>query len=140
MPMDRFEVGTEARKFRGRGNWSRGNNLARGGRGMKGQMFLGREKFRDKFLNDIVPIRRGMGRMRPYPDPRGRGESRGRHPGFIPPHPTREMREPFSPPPLRHGHPPPSGPMGFRGRPPHPRGRGMLPPPAGHFYQPRGVT
>ncbi|MEE6474069.1 hypothetical protein FKM82_010266 [Ascaphus truei] len=94
MPMDRFEVGTEARKFRGRGNWSRGNNLARGGRGMKGQMFLGREKFRDKFLNDIVPI--------------------------------------------RHGHPPPSGPMGFRGRPPHPRGRGMLPPPAGHFYQPRG--
>ncbi|KAM4771774.1 uncharacterized protein WCC33_003543 isoform 2-T2 [Rhinophrynus dorsalis] len=158
MPMDRFEAGNEPMKFRGRGNRGRGNFSGRGGRGMKGQMPFGPEKMQDKPLNGVVPLRRGMGRMHPYMDPRGRGGSRGRHPGFMPPPPPppppMEMRDPFPPPPLRRGHPPPPPPgmMGFRGMPPPPRGRGMLPPPLpprgrgmlppprGHFPQPRGVA
>lgn len=148
MPIDYAEYGNEPRKFRGRGNRGRGNFI---GRGMKGQIPLGREKFLNKPMNGIVPMRRGMGRMHPYMDPRGRGGMRGRPPGFMPPPPLppREMGEPFppSPPPLaplRRGHPqpplpPPRGLMGFRGMPPPPRGRGMLPPPPrGNFSHPRG--
>ncbi|XP_040286301.1 neural Wiskott-Aldrich syndrome protein-like isoform X2 [Bufo bufo] len=149
MPMDRFELGYEPRKFRGRGNRGRGNFI---GRGMKVQASFGREKFVNKPMNGIVPMRRGIGRMHPYMDPRGRGGMRGRPPGFMPPPPPlppREMGEPFPPPlpppppplaPLRRGHPPP-GLMGFRGMPPPPRGRGMLPPPPprGNFSQLRGT-
>ncbi|XP_077138459.1 uncharacterized protein LOC143804342 isoform X2 [Ranitomeya variabilis] len=147
MPMNRIEFVYEPRKFRGRGNRGRGNFI---GRGMKVQAFFGREKFLNKPMNGIVPMRRGMGRMHPYMDPRGRGGMRGRPPGFMPPPPPlppREMGDPFhplpSPPPfapLRRGHPPPPPPglMRFRGRPPPPRGRNMLPPPRGNFSHPRG--
>ncbi|XP_053315272.1 splicing factor 3B subunit 4-like isoform X2 [Spea bombifrons] len=152
MPMDRLEAGPEVRKFRGRGNRGRGSYISRGDRGMKGQMSIGREKFRDKSMNGVVPLRRGMGRMHPYQDPRGRGGARGQHPGYLPPHPEIEMSEPFPPPPplprfsMRiRGHPPPLPPgrMGFRGMPPPPRGRGILPPPPpqrGPFPHPRRVT
>ncbi|XP_043399680.1 protein diaphanous-like isoform X2 [Chelonia mydas] len=88
-------------------------------------------------------MRCGIGRMRPYPDPRGQKGGRG-GPPFLPPSPMRGMmRDPFSLPPPRHGLPPPPslpGPMGFRGRPPHPRARGMLRMPRGRFPPPRGVT
>ncbi|KAG8584284.1 hypothetical protein GDO81_008762 [Engystomops pustulosus] len=113
MPMDHMEYGFEPRKFRGRGNRGRGNFI---GRGMKGDMLLGREKFLNKPMNGIVPMRRGMGRMHPYMDPRGRGGMRGRPPGFMPlppppPLPPRDMGEPFPPPPplgpMRRGHPHP---------------------------------
>ncbi|KAM4042448.1 uncharacterized protein ACNLHF_013108 isoform 2-T2 [Anomaloglossus baeobatrachus] len=152
MPMNRIEFVHEPRKFRGRGNWGRGNFI---GRGMKVQAFFGREKFLNKPMNGIVPMRRGMGRMHPYMDPRGRGGMRGRPPGFLPPPPPplpspppyREMGDPFPPlpppplAPLRRGHPPPPpGLMGFRGMPPRPRGRHMLPPPPrGNFPHPRGT-
>ncbi|KAM5164876.1 uncharacterized protein ACMZJ9_007299 isoform 2-T2 [Mantella aurantiaca] len=156
MPADNVDFSTELRKPRGRGNRGRGN-FGRGNRWMKGQMPYGRGKLQDKPMNGIVPMRRGMGRMHPYMDPRGRGGIRGRPPGFMPPPlPPRDMGEPFppSPPhppplppppfhPLRRGPPPPPPPpglMGFRGMPPPPRGRGMLPPPPrGNFGPPRGT-
>ncbi|KAM4692792.1 uncharacterized protein O3C94_003575 [Discoglossus pictus] len=143
MPMDRSEVGPDPRKMRGRGNRSRGNFQPRVGRGMKRQMSIGRENMHNKPMNGAVPLRRGMGRMHPYMVTRGRGIIRGRPPGFMPPHPPREMMEPFSPPPLRRGHPRPPRLMGFRGMPPPPRGRGMLPPPPppmGNFPHPRGFS
>ncbi|CAM5135407.1 unnamed protein product [Natator depressus] len=44
-------------------------------------------------------MRRGIGRMRPYPDPRGQRGGRG-GPPFLPPLPMRGMmRDPFSLPP-----------------------------------------
>ncbi|XP_053166817.1 uncharacterized protein LOC128351350 isoform X2 [Hemicordylus capensis] len=117
----------------------RGRGRSRGGRG------YARGKMQGRALNSFGPIRRGIGRMRSYPDARGR---RGAQWGsFFPPFsPTRRMmRAPFLPPPPRYGlplpplPPPPPEPMGFRGRLPFPRARGM-PLPRGHFPPPRGVT
>nr|XP_060610332.1 inverted formin-2-like [Anolis sagrei ordinatus] len=119
------------------------------GRGARG---YSRGKMRGKALNGFGPIRRGVGRMRPYPDSRGR---RGGQGGLLfPPSPPIRgmMRMPFlppppPPPPPRYGFPfpplpphPPPGLMGFRGRPLPPRARGMLPWPPAHFPPPRGVT
>ncbi|XP_062980087.1 actin nucleation-promoting factor WAS-like isoform X2 [Elgaria multicarinata webbii] len=118
----------------------RGRGRGRGGRG------YARGKMRGRALNGFGPIRRGMGRMRPYPDARGRRGARG-GPLFPPSLPTRGMmRMPFLPPPPRYGAPlppfppPPPGIMGFRGRPPPPRARGMLPWPRGYFPPSRGIT
>ncbi|XP_054838390.1 uncharacterized protein LOC129331836 [Eublepharis macularius] len=113
----------------------RGRGRGRGGRGYI------RGKMRGKALNGFGPVRRGMGRMRPYPDNRGRRGARG-GPLFPPTMPMRGMmRVPFLPPPPRYRFPlppPPPGPMGFRGRPPPLRARGMLPLPRGHFPPPSG--
>ncbi|XP_015266598.1 PREDICTED: formin-like protein 20 [Gekko japonicus] len=116
---------------------------ARGqGRGQGGKGYV-RGKMRGKALNGFGPVRRGMGRMRPYPDIRGRRGARGR-PLFPPSLPMRGMmRVPFLPPPPRYRFPlppPPSGPMNFRGRPPPLGARGMPPSPQGPFPRPRGVT
>nr|XP_020650287.1 inverted formin-2-like isoform X2 [Pogona vitticeps] len=125
----------------------RGRGRGRGGRGYT------RGKTRGRALNGFGPIRRGMGRMRPYPDARG---GRGAHGGPLFPHipPIRGMARmpflpppppPLPPPPPRYGIPPPPPPpppelMGFRGRPPLPQARGMLPWPRGRFPPPGGVT
>ncbi|XP_034967142.2 uncharacterized protein LOC118083139 isoform X1 [Zootoca vivipara] len=120
---------TKKRGLRGRGR-------GRGGRGYT------RGKMRGRSLNGFGPIRRGMGRMRPYSDARGRRGVRG-GPLFSPSLPRRGMmRVPFLPPPPCFElpppppPPPPPGPMGFRGRPPLPRGRGMPPWPRGRFPPP----
>ncbi|XP_042323929.1 wiskott-Aldrich syndrome protein homolog isoform X3 [Sceloporus undulatus] len=119
----------------------RGRGIGRGGRGHS------RGKMRGRALNGFGPVRRGMGRMRPYPDSRGRRGGRG-GPLFPPSPPIRgTMRLPFLPPPPRYGVPlpplpphPPPGLMGFRGSPLPPRARGMLPWPPAHFPPPGGVT
>ncbi|XP_061481322.1 uncharacterized protein LOC133383849 isoform X2 [Rhineura floridana] len=117
----------------------RGRGRGRGGRGYV------RGKMRGRALNGFGPIRRGVGRMRPYPDARGR---RGMREGllFPPSVPRREMMGvPFLPPPPRYGlpppplPPPPPGPMSFRGRPPPLRARGMPTWPRGHFPPPRRI-
>ncbi|XP_078130948.1 uncharacterized protein LOC144533462 isoform X2 [Sander vitreus] len=132
-------------KSRGRGGrMSRGG--MRGGRGMMkgfGPPGYGRGQAKDGILNGFAPMR-AMRRMRPYPDlrgHRGRGGPMGMGPPPPPP-PPMHLRGPFPPMP-RHGPPPPPplGHPGFRGCPPHPRGRGMLPPgPPRHFHprSPRG--
>nr|XP_057913221.1 uncharacterized protein si:ch211-51e12.7 isoform X2 [Doryrhamphus excisus] len=126
------------RGFRGRG---RGGLMSRGGgRGMMKVIsppLHGRGPINDGLMNGFSPMR-AMGRMRPYPDPRGH---RGRFGpiGMGPPPPPMHLRGPFPPMP-RHGPPPlpPPGHPAFRGRPPHPRARGMpLPGPPRHFH-PRG--
>ncbi|KAF7252282.1 Ribonuclease Y [Varanus komodoensis] len=73
----------------------RGRGRGRGGRGYS----IG--KMRGRTLNGFGPIRRGMGRMRPYPDARGQRGVRGGP--FFPPFPPVRgmMRMPFLPPPPR---------------------------------------
>lgn len=129
-------------KPRGRGMRG-GRGVMRGGRGMIkafGTSGRGRGRMNDGPMNGFPPMR-GMGRMRPYPDPRGH---RGRGPmGMgpprmgppLPPPPPVHMRGPFPPMP-RHG-PPPGHPV-FRGRPPHIRGRGMPPLGPPRPFLPRG--
>ncbi|XP_039388722.1 U1 small nuclear ribonucleoprotein C-like isoform X3 [Mauremys reevesii] len=141
-PMDQTDSPTESGDMiETKSKGPRGQGRGRGGRdfGNKGQLSYVRGKMRGKTLNGIGPMRHGIGRMHPYPDPRGRRGGRG-GPPFLPPPPMRGMmRDSFSFLPPRHGlPPPPPGPMSFRGRPPHPRARGMLQMPRGRFPPPRG--
>ncbi|XP_028808811.1 formin-like protein 20 isoform X2 [Denticeps clupeoides] len=128
---------------RGMKGHARGGRMGRGGRGGRGLMKgygppdHGRCRGRGRVMNGFGPMRRGMGRMRPYPDIRGRQGGRGCHMGMgppPPPPPPMHLRGPY-PPLHRHPPPPPLGHPGFRGRPPHPRG--MSPGPPRHFH-PRG--
>ncbi|XP_051976712.1 uncharacterized protein si:ch211-51e12.7 isoform X1 [Xyrauchen texanus] len=138
-------------KSRGHGVKGRGRGvlMGRGGRGGRGMMMMKgfrppghmRGRGRDGFTNGFGPMRRGMGRTWPYPDMRGRrgrGGPMGMHLG-LPPPPPMHMRGPY-PPMHRHGPPPPPPPgyPGFRGRLPHPRGRGMMPPGPPRYFHPRG--
>ncbi|KAF7650355.1 hypothetical protein LDENG_00127180 [Lucifuga dentata] len=127
-------------KGRGRGGWMIRGSL-HGGRGMMkgfGPPGEGRGRAKGGAMNGLAHMR-GMGRPRPYPDPRrhrGRAGPMGMGP-CLPPPPPMHLRGPF--PPMPRHPPPPLGHPGFRGRPPHPRGRGMPPPPGPprHFH-PRG--
>ncbi|KAM4633227.1 uncharacterized protein ACJ7VT_016682 [Polymixia lowei] len=137
------------RGFKGRGRVARmSRGIMRGGRGMMMKGFgppgCGRGRGRDGVMNGLRPMRRGMGRMRPYPDIRGHRGGRGGPMGMgmgppPPPPPPMHLRRPF-PPMHRHAPPPPPilGHPGFRGRPPHPRGHGMLPPGPPRHFHPRG--
>ncbi|XP_043367772.1 translation initiation factor IF-2-like isoform X2 [Dermochelys coriacea] len=121
----------------------RGRGKGRGGRdfGNKGQLSYVRGKMRGKTINGL--IRRVIGRMSLYPDPQGRRGGRGGATfSTILTHEKNDERS-FLTSTTRHGLPPPPsppGPMGFRGRPPHPKARGMLWMPTGRFPPPRGVT
>ncbi|XP_053736836.1 inverted formin-2 isoform X2 [Synchiropus splendidus] len=156
---------SSGRGFKGHG---RGGHISRGVmHGRRGMMMKGfgppgpgMDPGMDGFMNGFVPPMRGMGRMRPYPDPRcrGRGGLMGMGPPPPPPPPPpHHHHHPRLPPPMhmrggpfppmpRPGLPPPLPPPfrghpGFRGPPPHPRGRGMPPPgPPRHFHPmgPRG--
>ncbi|XP_048699022.1 uncharacterized protein LOC125633589 isoform X1 [Caretta caretta] len=144
MPVDQADSAIESGDMtETKSKGPRGRGRGRGGRdfGNEGQLSYVRGKMRGKTINGIGPMRCGIGRMYPYPDTRGQRGGRGRPP-FLPPSPMGGMmRDPFSLPAPRHGLPPPPslpGPMGFRGRPPHPRARGMLRMPRGRFPPPRG--
>ncbi|XP_038668327.1 cleavage and polyadenylation specificity factor subunit 6-like isoform X1 [Scyliorhinus canicula] len=137
-------------KGRGKDGWMARGGRGRGSRGVfRGPKDLGppsRGESSGRFgrgqaaANGFGSARRGLEntRMRPYPDPRGR---RGL-PRFGPPVRRGGMEcpfggqgdMPFPPPPRFRGGgppppslplPPPQGPIGFRGRPPFIRGRGM---------------
>ncbi|XP_055045616.2 uncharacterized protein [Misgurnus anguillicaudatus] len=136
-------------KTRARGLKVRGRGGRMGGRGGRGMMMKGfrppghvRGRGRDGFTNGFGPMRRGMGRTWPYPDMRGRrGGPMRMNLGPPPPLPPPSMHMRGPPPPM-HRHcpppPPPPGHPGFRGRPPHPRGRSMMPPGPPRFFHPRG--
>lgn len=138
LPMDPTESApentevTETKKGgpRGRGRGRGGRRYARG-------------KMRGRALNGFGFTRRGMGRMRPYSDARGRAGTRGM-PLFSPAPPMRGMMKvPFLPSPPRYSlpFPPlpplPPGSMAFRSRPPPFRARGVVSLPRGHFLPPR---
>ncbi|CAJ0921770.1 unnamed protein product [Ranitomeya imitator] len=121
MPMNRIEFIYEPRKFRGRGNRGRGNFI---GRGMKVQAFFEREKFLNKPMNGIVPMRRGH----PPPPPGLMGFR-----GMPPPPRGRNM---LPPPRGRFSHPRgfPNG-RGFPAHPPPPgRGQRWPAPPGGRRF------
>ncbi|XP_077408542.1 uncharacterized protein LOC144039259 isoform X2 [Vanacampus margaritifer] len=135
--------------FRGR---DRGGRISRGGgRGMKvnGPPLFGRGPINDGAMNGLSPMRSNtltllsateMGIMQPYPDPRGYRCSDGQM-GMGPPPPPTHLRGSY--PPMTsftfYRHRPPTLPLpghpGFRGRPSHLRGRGILDPePLCPFY------
>ncbi|XP_058273049.1 cleavage and polyadenylation specificity factor subunit 6 isoform X2 [Hemibagrus wyckioides] len=139
-------------KSRGRGVSGRGriSQMGRGGHGGRGMMMKGfgpqgrgRARNHDGFMNGFRPIR-----SLPYMDMRGRKRGRGDAMGMCvgpprpPPPPPMHLRGPH-PPMHRHGPPPPfppppHGPPPFRGFPPHPRGRGMMPSGSHRHFRPRG--
>nr|XP_043905598.1 DNA-binding protein K10 isoform X3 [Solea senegalensis] len=133
-------------KGRGRGGWMNRGGM-RGGRGMMkgfGPPGAGRGGRKDGAMNGFAP-RRGMGRMHPYPDLRGHRGQGGPMcmgpPLPLPPPPLPPMHHRGTFPPMtRHGPlpPPPPGHPAFRGRPHHPRGRGLPPPGPLHYFHPHG--
>ncbi|XP_043367775.1 small nuclear ribonucleoprotein-associated protein B'-like isoform X4 [Dermochelys coriacea] len=142
MPMDRADSAIESGDMtETKSKGPRGRGKGRGGRdfGNKGQLSYVRGKMRGKTINGL--IRRVIGRMSLYPDPQGRRGGRGGATfSTILTHEKNDERS-FLTSTTRHGLPPPPsppGPMGFRGRPPHPKARGMLWMPTGRFPPPRG--
>ncbi|XP_042189267.1 cytokinesis protein sepA isoform X2 [Callorhinchus milii] len=114
---------------------------------------LGRDGQGQAAANGYGPVRSGIGnaRIHPYPDHRGPRGGRDGPPGHGPLirgeiecHFSGREDFPFPPPPRFRGGPPlpppppPPGTMGFRGRHPFPRSRGMRSGPRGDFRSPRG--
>ncbi|XP_023662767.1 uncharacterized protein [Paramormyrops kingsleyae] len=132
-------------RIKGHGREGRIGRGGRGGRGitMKRYAPSWRDRGRDNAMNGFGPERRGLGRMRPYPELRGR---RARGVMGMCPHPPPPLPLPAPPMHMRGLHPPmnrPGGPLPpprypiCRGYPPHFRGRGFPPGPPRHFC-PRG--